>query len=124
MCYLLVSPLTPNLQHSCIDYISVERAKLYYSFRKSKARITGEATRLSISPPCSIATALNDSGLKAPALDAHLVEIGAKGALGPLAHATVGHRLAGLEKWHRLRHRNSPTDDHRVRTLCANEPFN
>lgn len=54
-----------------------------------------------------------------PAIDARLVELGAKAKLGPLAHATVGHRLAVLAKWHRLHGWDSPTDDHRLKTLMA-----
>lgn len=53
------------------------------------------------------------------AIDAVLVAVGAKGKLGPLAHATVSHRLAVLAKWHRLRDWESPTDDHRLKTLLA-----
>ena len=52
-------------------------------------------------------------------VDRQLVDMGAKGALGALAHATVGHRLAVLSKWHRLRDLDSPCDDHRVKTLMA-----
>lgn len=54
-----------------------------------------------------------------PALDARLVELGIKAQLGPLAYSTVGHRLAVLAKWHRLRGWDSPTDDHRLKTLLA-----
>ena len=54
-----------------------------------------------------------------PAIDARLVELGAKAQPGPLAHATVGHRLAVLAKWHRLHGWDSPTDDHRLKTLMA-----
>ncbi|TAM89132.1 MAG: integrase [Candidimonas sp.] len=54
-----------------------------------------------------------------PALDARLVELGAKAQLGPLAHATVAHRLAVLAKWHRLHDWEPPGDDHRVKTLMA-----
>lgn len=54
-----------------------------------------------------------------PAIDAQLVHLGAKAQLGPLKHATVGHRLAVLSKWHRLRGFDSPCDDHRVKTLMA-----
>lgn len=53
------------------------------------------------------------------AIDARLVELGAKAKPGPLAHATVAHRLAVLAKWHRLRGWDSPTDDHRLKTLLA-----
>lgn len=53
------------------------------------------------------------------AVDARLVELGAKGKLGPLAHATVAHRLAVLAKWHRLQHWDAPGDDHRIKTLMA-----
>ncbi len=53
------------------------------------------------------------------ALDARLVELGAKGQPGPLTYGTVGHRLAVLAKWHRLRGWDSPTDDHRLKTLLA-----
>lgn len=53
------------------------------------------------------------------AIDARLVEFGAKGKLGPLAHATVAHRLAVLAKWHRLQHWDPPGDDHRIKTLMA-----
>jgi integrase len=52
-------------------------------------------------------------------IDARLVEIGAKAKLGPLTHATVSHRLAVLAKWHRLKSWDSPTDDHRLKTLMA-----
>jgi integrase len=54
-----------------------------------------------------------------PDLDARLVELGAKAKLGPLTHATVSHRLAVLAKWHRLKGWDSPTDDHRLKTLLA-----
>jgi len=54
-----------------------------------------------------------------PAVDAQLVALGAKKALGPLSSATVGHRLAVLAKWHRLQQWESPTDDHRIKTLVA-----
>jgi integrase len=54
-----------------------------------------------------------------PAIDAQLVAIGAKGKLGPLSYATVSHRLAVLAKWHRLKSWESPTDDHRLKTLMA-----
>lgn len=54
-----------------------------------------------------------------PALDARLVELGAKARPGPLAYGTVGHRLAVLAKWHRLHGWDSPTDDHRLKTLLA-----
>lgn len=54
-----------------------------------------------------------------PALDARLVELRVKNAAGPLAYATVSHRLAVLAKWHRLRGWDSPTDDHRLKTLLA-----
>ena len=54
-----------------------------------------------------------------PALDARLVELGTKAQPGPLAYATVGHRLAVLAKWHRLHGWDSPTDDHRLKTLLA-----
>ncbi|EQD75852.1 integrase family protein, partial [mine drainage metagenome] len=36
------------------------------------------------------------------AIDARLVALGAKAKPGPLAYATVAHRLAVLAKWHRL----------------------
>lgn len=52
-------------------------------------------------------------------VDVQLVAVGAKKALGPLSSATVGHRLAVLAKWHRLQQWESPTDDHRVKTLMA-----
>jgi integrase len=52
-------------------------------------------------------------------VDAQLVALGTKKALGPLSSATVGHRLAVLAKWHRLQQWDSPTDDHRVKTLVA-----
>lgn len=52
-------------------------------------------------------------------LDARLVALGAKKTLGPLSAATVGHRLAVLAKWHRLQQWESPTDDHRIKTLVA-----
>jgi integrase len=54
-----------------------------------------------------------------PALDDRLVELGAKAAPGPLAFATVAHRLAVLAKWHRLHGWDSPTDDHRLKTLLS-----
>ncbi len=54
-----------------------------------------------------------------PALDARLVELGAKARPGPLAYGTVSHRLAVLAKWHRLHGWDSPTDDHRLKTLLA-----
>jgi integrase len=53
------------------------------------------------------------------ALDARLIELGVKAKPGPLAYATVGHRLAVLAKWHRLHGWDSPTDDHRLKTLMA-----
>lgn len=53
------------------------------------------------------------------ALDAQLVAGGAKAKRGPLTHATVSHRLAVLAKWHRLKGWESPTDDHRLKTLLA-----
>ena len=52
-------------------------------------------------------------------VDAQLVALGAKKTLGPLSSATVGHRLAVLAKWHRLQQWESPTDDHRIKTLVA-----
>jgi integrase len=52
-------------------------------------------------------------------VDAQLVALGAKKTLGPLSSATVGHRLAVLAKWHRLQLWESPTDDHRIKTLVA-----
>ena len=52
-------------------------------------------------------------------IDQQLVAVGAKGKLGPLTHATVSHRLAVLAKWHRLKNWESPTDDHRLKTLVA-----
>lgn len=54
-----------------------------------------------------------------PALDARLVELKAKAQPGPLAYGTVSHRLAVLAKWHRLHGWDSPTDDHRLKTLLA-----
>jgi len=54
-----------------------------------------------------------------PAIDRQLVAAGAKRKLGPLTHATVSHRLAVLAKWHRLKGWDSPTDDHRLKTLLA-----
>jgi integrase len=54
-----------------------------------------------------------------PNVDARLMEVGAKAKSGPLSHATVSHRLAVLAKWHRLKGWDSPTDDHRLRTLLA-----
>lgn len=54
-----------------------------------------------------------------PEVDAQLVALGAKKAPGPLSSATVAHRLAVLAKWHRLQQWESPTDDHRVKTLMA-----
>jgi integrase len=65
---------------------------------------------------------LSRDGLKfelPPAVDAQLVALGAKARPGPLAHSTVGHRMAVLSKWHRLRGFESPCDDHRVKTLMA-----
>jgi integrase len=53
------------------------------------------------------------------ALDARLVALGAKAQPGPLAHATVAHRLAVLAKWHRLHDWEPPGDDHRIKTLMA-----
>jgi integrase len=53
------------------------------------------------------------------ALDARLVELGAKAQLGSLAYATVAHRLAVLAKWHRLHDWEPPGDDHRIKTLMA-----
>lgn len=53
------------------------------------------------------------------ALDARLVELGAKAQRGPLAYATVAHRLAVLAKWHRLHDWEPPGDDHRIKTLMA-----
>jgi integrase len=53
------------------------------------------------------------------ALDARLVDLGAKATPGPLAFSTVSHRLAVLAKWHRLRGWDSPTDDHRLKTLLS-----
>lgn len=63
-----------------------------------------------------------DAGLRheLPAsIDARLVEMGAKGKPGPLAHATVAHRLAVLAKWHRLQGWEAPGDDHRIKSLMA-----
>lgn len=54
-----------------------------------------------------------------PALDARLVELGTKAQLGPLTYGTVSHRLAVLAKWHRLHGWDSPTDDHRLKTLLS-----
>lgn len=54
-----------------------------------------------------------------PAVDVQLVALGAKKGLGPLSSGTVGHRLAVLAKWHRLQQWESPTDDHRIKTLVA-----
>jgi integrase len=54
-----------------------------------------------------------------PALDARLVELKTKAQPGPLAYGTVSHRLAVLAKWHRLHTWDSPTDDHRLKTLLA-----
>ena len=54
-----------------------------------------------------------------PDVDAQLVAVMTKKALGPLSSATVGHRLAVLAKWHRLQQWDAPTDDHRVKTLMA-----
>jgi integrase len=53
------------------------------------------------------------------ALEARLIELGVKATPGALAHSTVSHRLAVLAKWHRLRGWDSPTDDHRLKTLLA-----
>ncbi len=53
------------------------------------------------------------------ALDARLVDLGTKAQLGPLAYATVAHRLAVLAKWHRLHDWEPPGDDHRIKTLMA-----
>jgi integrase len=53
------------------------------------------------------------------AIDTRLLALGAKGKPGPLAYATVTHRLAVLAAWHRLKGWDSPTDDHRVKTLLA-----
>lgn len=52
-------------------------------------------------------------------VDAQLVAVGAKKTLGPLTSATVAHRMAVLAKWHRLQQWDSPTDDHRIKTLVA-----
>lgn len=52
-------------------------------------------------------------------VDTRLVELRAKAKLGALTHATVSHRLAVLAKWHRLEGWDSPTDDHRLKTLMA-----
>jgi|SRR5436190_8272566 len=52
-------------------------------------------------------------------IDEHLVGLAAKSRPGPLKYATVAHRLAVLAKWHRLRDWDSPTDDHRFKTLLA-----
>lgn len=52
-------------------------------------------------------------------IDAQLVALGAKKTTGPLSSATVSHRLAVLAKWHRLQQWDSPTDDHRIKTLLA-----
>jgi integrase len=52
-------------------------------------------------------------------VDARLVALGAKARTGPLAYATVGHRLAVLASWHRLKGWDSPTDDHRLKTLLT-----
>lgn len=54
-----------------------------------------------------------------PATDARLVELGTKGKRGPLAYATVAHRLAVLAKWHRLHAWEAPSDDHRIKTLMT-----
>jgi integrase len=54
-----------------------------------------------------------------PDIDARLVEVGAKAKSGALTHATVSHRFAVLAKWHRIRGWESPSDDHRLKTLLA-----
>lgn len=52
-------------------------------------------------------------------VDARMVALGAKGALGTLSYATVAHRLAVLAKWHRLHDWDPPSDDHRIKMLMA-----
>lgn len=52
-------------------------------------------------------------------IDARLVALGTKARIGPLAYATVSHRLAVVAKWHRLHNWDAPTDDHRVKTLLS-----
>ncbi|UNK49895.1 site-specific integrase [Lysobacter sp. S4-A87] len=54
------------------------------------------------------------------AVDAALVAHGAKARRGPLALATVGHRLAVLSKWHRLHGWPSPSDHAVLQTLLVN----
>lgn len=45
--------------------------------------------------------------------------MGVTARLGRLSLATVSHRLVVLAKWHRLQRWDTPTDDHRVKTLIA-----
>lgn len=52
-----------------------------------------------------------------PALDAALVDAGAKAKLGALSYNTVRHRLAVLAKWHALQNWPSPTETAAVKTL-------
>lgn len=52
-----------------------------------------------------------------PELDAALVASGAKGKLGPLAHATLTHRIAVMSKAHQLRGLVNPCHDPQVREL-------
>ena len=52
-------------------------------------------------------------------IEQQLIAAGAKAKPGPLTNATVSHRLAVLAKWHRLRAWESPTNDHRLKTLLA-----
>ncbi|MBD8479808.1 site-specific integrase [Pseudomonas coleopterorum] len=54
------------------------------------------------------------------AIDAALVEAGAKSRLGALAYSTVQHRLAVLGKWHRVKGWDSPTESPALKTLLRN----
>lgn len=54
------------------------------------------------------------------AIDAALVEAGAKSRLGALAYSTVQHRLAVLGKWHRVKGWDNPTESPSLKTLLRN----
>ena len=52
-------------------------------------------------------------------IDARLVEAGYKGKPGPLAHATLVHRIAVLSKAHQVREVKNPCQDPKVRELLS-----
>ncbi len=56
-----------------------------------------------------------------PELDAALVASGVKGKLGPLAHATMTHRLAVMSKAHQMRGLVNPCHDVQVREPAGGE---